>query len=338
MQSRFHNNLRLTLLLLIQSLCTLTCDAQDNGTYVISKNNSSLQSFSTKSIKIDHLRKFNPQIKNDSVKIGDTVFLTKAKLEEVPEHDSLNNLNSPNTDNFSSIYREITFQGKSYMMCIVDPSLYEVEIFNIDESTGEPYTFRKLRELKKDKLLFAMNGGMFQSNYAPEGLFISDGKVLSAINLRKDNNGNFYNLPPNGIFSIDFKGNPTVVESDKFTSLKIKPRIATQSGPMLVIDSTFNKGFNKGSSNINIRNGVGINSQKQIVFVISEDPVNFYEFSELFRDKLNCNNALYLDGVVSEIYIPEMDEEFSQKHQLGTFITVSKRLKKHKNQKNGDRN
>jgi len=39
-----------------------------------------------------------------------------------------------------------------------------------------------------------------------------------------------------------------------------------------------------------------------ILFVISEQPINFSEYAAFFRDELQCQDALYLDGVVSSLY------------------------------------
>ena len=42
------------------------------------------------------------------------------------------------------------------------------------------------------------------------------------------------------------------------------------------------------------------------VFVISNEPVTFFRFASLFRDKLGCPNALFLDGSVSSLYAPDL--------------------------------
>jgi uncharacterized protein YigE (DUF2233 family) len=36
---------------------------------------------------------------------------------------------------------------------------------------------------------------------------------------------------------------------------------------------------------------------------VSETPVNFHTFGRLFRDELGCQDALYLDGSISQIYV-----------------------------------
>ena len=73
-------------------------------------------------------------------------------------------------------------------------------------------------------------------------------------------------------------------------------RLATQSGPMLVIDNRINPIFIPGSTDRTRRNGVGISADGTLRFVISEDRVNFHDFARLFRDELKCADALFLDG------------------------------------------
>ena len=42
-------------------------------------------------------------------------------------------------------------------------------------------------------------------------------------------------------------------------------------------------------------------------FAISEEPVNFHKFARLFRDRLGCENALFLDGgSASGLYSPDV--------------------------------
>ena len=95
--------------------------------------------------------------------------------------------------------------------------------------------------------------------------------------------------------------------STKFAKENKSIKWATQSGPMLLIDNKVHPAFKEGSSNLNIRNGVGIISEYEIVFVISQKEVNLFDFAMLFKEKLNCKNALYLDGFVSRAFIPQLN-------------------------------
>lgn len=156
---------------------------------------------------------------------------------------------------------------------------------------------------KKKKLVFAMNGGMYMEDNSPLGLYIENGKTLRKLNTF-DASGNFY-LKPNGVFYITENKKGVVCKTEDF---KNDPNIkfATQSGPMLLIDGEFHTAFRQGSSNLNIRNGVGILPDGKVIFAMSKVPVNFYDFALFFKNK-GCKNALYLDGSVSRTYLPEKD-------------------------------
>ena len=81
-------------------------------------------------------------------------------------------------------------------------------------------------------------------------------------------------------------------------------KYATQSGPILVFGGQIHSAFKKGSTNLNIRNGVGILPNGLVIFAMSKKEINFYDFADYFK-KLGCNNALYLDGLVSRTFLPE---------------------------------
>ena len=223
----------------------------------------------------------------------------------------------------SGLFKSITFKGKKYFVCEVDPRQYKIELFNQLPGNKGVYSFEAIAAEKKSYLVFAMNGGMFQPDFSPVGLFIGKG-TSHAINV-EEGTGNFYALKPNGVFLIDIQDVAHVLTSEGFVSTKYKAKIATQSGPMLVIDGAFNSNFKENSANLNIRNGVGVTKNNRTVFVISTEPVNFYEFAQLFRDGLGCDNALYLDGAVSQYFAPELQASPLPGAPLGVFIVVSRK-------------
>jgi len=65
---------------------------------------------------------------------------------------------------------------------------------------------------------------------------------------------------------------------------------------MLVIDGEVNARFVRYGGSKKYRVGVGSRDRNLVVFAISESEVSFGEFARLFRDKLRCKNALFLDG------------------------------------------
>jgi len=56
--------------------------------------------------------------------------------------------------------------------------------------------------------------------------------------------------------------------------------------------------------------------------VISEDPVTFYRFASLFRDRLDCTDALYLDGSISSLYAPGLGRVTDGLRQIGPIVAI----------------
>jgi uncharacterized protein YigE (DUF2233 family) len=135
------------------------------------------------------------------------------------------------------------------------------------------------------------------------GLLVQEGREVSPLNLSTDA-GNFF-LKPNGVFLVSRTGRPRVVESSEYPALSKGVRLATQSGPLLLRRGRVHPAFIPDSDSRKIRNGVGVSGHTAI-FVISEQPVNFYEFALYFRDVLRCRDALYLDGTVSALHSPAL--------------------------------
>ena len=148
---------------------------------------------------------------------------------------------------------------------------------------------------------FAMNAGMFDEEGRPIGLAIAEGKQVRAIN-RREGGGNFH-LMPNGVFQVRQDGSAEVVPTAQW---KPSPdiRLATQSGPMLVIDGKLHPKFDQDGSSRHVRNGVGIGPDGRALFVISEDAVSLGKFGRFYRDRLNSRNALFFDGAVSALWDP----------------------------------
>lgn len=203
--------------------------------------------------------------------------------------------------------RTIEFAGKSFDVLKVDPKKQELRLFWKD-AQGKPFgSFEALQESLKVEgktMRFAMNAGIFSEDRTPGGLHIENGSELKSLNL-KEGAGNFH-MKPNGVFLLGAEG-ASVVESETYSQSQESPTIATQSGPMLAINGEMHPAFREGSPNTNIRNGVGVDRQGNIWFVISNERVNFFDFASLFVKQLDCPDALYLDGAISAMYLPELE-------------------------------
>ena len=93
---------------------------------------------------------------------------------------------------------------------------------------------------------------------------------------------------------------------------------------MLVVDGNIHPKFSPDGTSLQRRNGVGAPDDHTLIFVISEDWVNFHSFARLFKDGLNCPNALFLDGFVSSLW-DAASGRFDQDVPLGPMIVVSER-------------
>ncbi|HEV7644782.1 MAG TPA: phosphodiester glycosidase family protein [Pyrinomonadaceae bacterium] len=210
--------------------------------------------------------------------------------------------------------------GKKYRALTVDIKNANLALYYRDENKEPFRSFDQLDKwlsAKNQRLVFATNAGMFGKGFFPLGLHIEQGHVLQNMHLPKPGNnvdadavvGNF-DLPHNGVFSVR-EGKASVVETQKLAGVQdwSGVQLATQSGPMLLIDGAINPSFNENSGNLKIRSGVGIIDDNNIVFAISDDPISFYDFALVFKEQFNCGNALFLDGAISKMYIYESDND-----------------------------
>jgi uncharacterized protein YigE (DUF2233 family) len=187
---------------------------------------------------------------------------------------------------------------------IVNTKKQDVTFYWKDDSNKIIRSINNLKnyvESKNEELIFAMNGGMFNKDYSPHGLYIEKQKTIIPIDTLPGK-GNFY-LKPNGIFYITTDNKPIILETSNFKA-DSAIKYATQSGPMLLINGKIHPEFREGSKNLQIRNGVGILPNNKVVFAMSKQEINFYDFACYFKN-LGCENALYLDGLVSRTYLPE---------------------------------
>ena len=169
-----------------------------------------------------------------------------------------------------------------------------------------------------------MNAGMFHDDRQPVGLLVQGGESIAELNL-KEGEGNFF-LKPNGVWGTTQFGF-FVAESHQLEELSWSHPVieATQSGPLLLDGGTPNPKLNPASKHRKIRNGVGVDRQGNSVFVISNTAVTFFELLTFFQD-LGCTHALYLDGVVSALYVPQTERRDSGRG-LGPIVlgTVARR-------------
>jgi uncharacterized protein YigE (DUF2233 family) len=204
----------------------------------------------------------------------------------------------------------VTFGDLRFHVREVDLAAADLRLVWKDPASGERFgSLGKLEAAlaqKGETLLFATNSGMFRPDYRPVGLHIEAGKELVALDEQRGPEGNFY-LQPNGVFFVRENGQPGILTTENFA--RERPgdlRLATQSGPMLLIDGKIHKSFNPKSQSRYIRSGVGWRGGTRVVFALSATPVTFHEFARFFLEEYGCSEALYLDGAISRFHAPEL--------------------------------
>lgn len=223
----------------------------------------------------------------------------------------------------------LTFKQATYVVVRVDLNAALIKLL-WRNSAGVPYNslVEAYRQVGGDALVLT-NAGIYSGKHAPEGLHIEGGTMLSPLNL-DDGEGNFY-WKPNGVFYITDDG-AGIVESEKFNSLDERASIreATQSGPLLVINGEVNRDLPPDSRSLYVRNGIGVKSADEVYILISADEVSLHDFASVFAQQLHCRDALYLDGCVSQLYLPVRDSRIPaqrrcEKELVGLLGVVKRR-------------
>lgn len=213
--------------------------------------------------------------------------------------------------------------GIDYIVCDVSLDDHDLRLRAEDED-GVPYeTFENVSaSVRGRRVRLIMNGGMYHEDRRPVGLAIQDGRLLKNV-VRGTGGGNF-SLQPNGIFFIE-NGKAQVMETARYLAGRHAPSLATQSGPMLLIDGKLHPRFIEGSDSRTVRNGICASADGRTVhLVLSRQPVNFWDFAVFFRDQLRCRNALFFDGHISSLHYPEGGIDY-RRDRLGPMLVVTDR-------------
>jgi len=217
--------------------------------------------------------------------------------------------------------QRVKYEQGGYTVCEVDLRRQSVRLF-WKKPDGHLYGYPSSlpRTLgNSGRLLFATNGGMYHEDSSPVGLYVEEGRELVQANTNAGP-GNFH-MKPNGVFYVNGEV-AGILETRAFLKQRPQANFATQSGPMLVIDGKIHSRFTRYGGSRKYRSGVGSRDPNSLVFAISESEVSFGEFAQLFRDKLRCKNALFLDGGSATSFYSPVLKRTSNFLPLGPIIGV----------------
>lgn len=225
----------------------------------------------------------------------------------------------------------VDFEGGRYHLYRVDrtdwPRLELAWLGTDGKPLGDFNGLRRELAARNRQIIFATNAGIYERGPKPCGLTICAGRELVPLSLR-DGEGNFF-LKPSGVFFLDDKTGPGVMEAAEYAQSGLRPRIATQSGPLMLRRGVIHPAFRVDSPNKRLRNAVGVRARDgQVIFAMSdrEDQVKgrvtFHQFTRLFLH-LGCQDALYLDGDISNMLVdPKPDAVFTPNTFAGMFFVA----------------
>lgn len=206
---------------------------------------------------------------------------------------------------------------------VVSVSIHENLGIFLNSREGVRYgSFDRLsHELQMDnrELKFGINAGPYHSDGRPVGLYVEDFEMLYPLN-ENSGSGNFY-LKPNGVFLKERNGF-AITTTEQFKEQNIPIEFATQSGPILVFRGEINPVFKVNSENNFVRNAVCLKNRESAIFVITNGRINFYTLAKFLKESLGCSDALFLDGYVSSLYVPQIERNDRKIYSSGNAVRL----------------
>ena len=218
----------------------------------------------------------------------------------------------------------VNFRGVAFRVIALDLKRVDLKL-HWKRSDGTPYeTLSAVRGEVGPDFIMATNSGIYAKDFTPLGLHVERGRQLRKLNPSRASKGNFF-IQPNGVFLVGESG-AKILETVEFAKQGLGGVVeATQSGPLLLRRGNINAKFKDGSTNAKLRSGVGVTHDGHVVFAIANGLVSFRDFALLFKEKLNCSDALYLDGTISTFLTAENPSEVQIAPFVGIWAASTKR-------------
>lgn len=192
--------------------------------------------------------------------------------------------------------QRVRFRDADYYVVHADLRRARVSLHWKDERGrpfGTPTALARWLERRGERVVAVANAGIYTPESTPKGLHAERGRALVPLNTTDSTAGNFFRPRPNGVFAVFDDGTAAIVRSDRVEDRL--PRIveATQSGPRLLERG---EPVTRFGDRPLPRTAIGVASPTDVFLVVSEDPVSLNDLAALFRERLDCRDALFLDG------------------------------------------
>ena len=254
---------------------------------------------------------------------GEPVTRTRIDGQGSPANSPTPTETASGTTQVESACRSIIFEDTPLTHCLASPSRHRIAM-DLGPSGSAPY--RSLAAFSKARnpttIAFAMNAGMFDDEGLPIGYFVENGDRKQTLNT-SGGEGNFH-MTPNGVFFGSGDSWEVKATDDFLANVRERPEFGTQSGPMLVIDGKLHPEISHDGESRLVRNAVGVDGKGRAHFVISNAAISFGKLARFYRDELDVDNALYLDGNVSALWNPATGR-LDTGAPIGPIVVVEKK-------------
>lgn len=200
-----------------------------------------------------------------------------------------------------------------FVAYVADLSNHQLNFYSQNDTTKDFCTFEDLKlhlANQNIELIFAMPIARTKSTEIYRNLYIENGNIVHDLMKEKTEDKQI-----NGILYTKYNGEVNILEEDDFQYDK-NIKHAMQANKMLVVDRNISLDFDPHSKETSMQSGVGVLSNRKLLFVISKEPMNSYDFAAFFLHK-GCTNAILLNDTLAEVYLPEQNH-----NKLGTDFGV----------------
>jgi len=232
---------------------------------------------------------------------------------------------APPSGTDSGHVQEVAFRGAWYYVVPVDLDRARIQIHWRD-ANGRPY--RRASVLADslsaagERVIAVVNSGIYTPQDAPKGLHVERGRAIIPLNTTDSTSGNFFRPRPNGVFAVMNDGTARIVRRGGAAALLPRMREATQSGPRLLEDGRQVAQFADTPLR---RTAICVAAPRRVFIAVSRDPVSLNDLAALFRDRLGCTDALFLDGGAVQALVAPAEGIAMETGRLVGFIAITAR-------------
>jgi uncharacterized protein YigE (DUF2233 family) len=219
----------------------------------------------------------------------------------------------------------VTFRGARYYVVPVDLERARIRMHWKDAS-GRPYRRASILadslSAAGERVVAVINSGIYTPQDAPKGLHVERGRAIVPLNTTDSTSGNFFRPRPNGVFVVMNDGTARIVRRGAAAALAARMAEATQSGPRLLENGQPVARFSDTPLR---RTALCVAAPRRVFLAVSRDPVSLNDLAALFKDRLGCTDALFLDGGAVQALVAPAEEIAMETGRFVGFIAVVER-------------